>query len=65
MYFEPQYSFAREIMTKAIVMASTMDDIYDVHGTYEELELFTNAIERSAVYMFTSLQLTYSMPSNT
>ncbi|TYI42271.1 hypothetical protein ES332_A01G086900v1 [Gossypium tomentosum] len=45
-YFEPQYSFAREIMTKAIVMASTMDDIYDVHGTYEELELFTNAIER-------------------
>lgn len=52
-------------MTKAMVMASAMDDIYDVHGTYEELELFTNAIERSAVYMFTSLQLTYSMPSNT
>ncbi|KAE8703202.1 (+)-delta-cadinene synthase isozyme A [Hibiscus syriacus] len=45
-YFEPQYSFAREILTKAIVMASTMDDIYDVHGTFEELQLLTNAIER-------------------
>ncbi|GMJ05158.1 terpene synthase 21 [Hibiscus trionum] len=45
-YFEPQYSYAREILTKAIAMASTMDDIYDVHGTFEELRLLTNAIER-------------------
>ncbi|KAL4312656.1 hypothetical protein GQ457_01G005450 [Hibiscus cannabinus] len=45
-YFEPQYSFAREILTKVIVMASTMDDIYDVHGTFEELQLFTDAMER-------------------
>ncbi|KAE8667309.1 (-)-germacrene D synthase [Hibiscus syriacus] len=45
-YFEPQYSFAREILTKAITMASTMDDIYDVHGTFEELQLLTNAIQR-------------------
>ncbi|XVE50475.1 hypothetical protein DITRI_Ditri01bG0165100 [Diplodiscus trichospermus] len=45
-YFEPKYGFAREILTKAIAMASTMDDIYDVYGTFEELQLFTNAIER-------------------
>ncbi|XP_022717948.1 (+)-delta-cadinene synthase isozyme A-like [Durio zibethinus] len=45
-YFEPQYSFARQILTKAIVIESAMDDIYDVHGTFEELELLTNAIER-------------------
>ncbi|XVE50495.1 hypothetical protein DITRI_Ditri01bG0167100 [Diplodiscus trichospermus] len=45
-YFEPQYGLAREILTKTIVMASTMDDIYDVYGTFEELQLFTNAIER-------------------
>ncbi|XP_075671447.1 putative terpene synthase 2 [Castanea sativa] len=45
-YFEPQYSIARKILTKIICMASTIDDIYDAYGTYEELELFTDAIKR-------------------
>nr|POE96371.1 (-)-germacrene d synthase [Quercus suber] len=45
-YFEPQYSLARRILTKTICMASIIDDIYDVYGTHEELELFTNAIKR-------------------
>ncbi|KAK9041662.1 hypothetical protein V6N11_016752 [Hibiscus sabdariffa] len=45
-YFEPQYSFAREILTKVIAMVSTMDDIYDSYGTFEELQLFTDAIQR-------------------
>ncbi|XP_057968279.1 (-)-germacrene D synthase-like [Malania oleifera] len=45
-YFEPQYSLARRILTKVIAMTSFMDDIYDVYGTLEELELLTNAIER-------------------
>ncbi|XP_034927258.1 (-)-germacrene D synthase [Populus alba] len=44
--FEPQYSFARIIMTKVIAMTSVMDDVYDVYGTMEELVLFTDAIER-------------------
>ncbi|KAE8684234.1 Delta-cadinene synthase isozyme A [Hibiscus syriacus] len=46
MYFEPKYSFAREILTKVIAMASIMDDIYDSYGTFEELQLFTDAIQR-------------------
>ncbi|KAJ4830197.1 hypothetical protein Tsubulata_039538 [Turnera subulata] len=45
-YFEPEYDLARRILTKVIAMTSVMDDIYDVYGTPEELELFTEAIER-------------------
>ncbi|KAH1083866.1 hypothetical protein J1N35_023627 [Gossypium stocksii] len=45
-YFEPQYSFAREILAKAIVMLTLMDDIYDAYGTLEELQLLTNAVQR-------------------
>ncbi|KAL9431876.1 hypothetical protein AB3S75_026974 [Citrus x aurantiifolia] len=45
-YFEPQYSFARKLFTKVVYMTSIIDDIYDVYGKIEELELFTSAIER-------------------
>ncbi|KAK2383267.1 (-)-germacrene D synthase [Trifolium repens] len=45
-YFEPQYSVGRRILTKVISLASVIDDIYDVYGTIEELQLFTQAIER-------------------
>ncbi|KAG6689505.1 hypothetical protein I3842_11G178700 [Carya illinoinensis] len=45
-YFEPQYCFARRMLTKVISMTSVIDDIYDVYGTIEELDLFTEVIER-------------------
>ena len=45
-YFEPQYSLARKILTKVISMISILDNIYDAYGTLEELEPFTEAIER-------------------
>ncbi|KAL6314044.1 hypothetical protein AAG906_011779 [Vitis piasezkii] len=45
-YFEPQFFLARRILTKVIAMTSIIDDIYDVYGTLEELELFTEAVER-------------------
>lgn len=45
-YFEPNYSLARRILTKVIAMTSIIDDIYDVYGTPEELKLFTEVIER-------------------
>ncbi|XP_031284205.1 (-)-germacrene D synthase-like [Pistacia vera] len=45
-YFELEYSLARRILTKVIAMASVIDDVYDVYGTIEELELFTEAIEK-------------------
>ncbi|KAG6685681.1 hypothetical protein I3842_12G124100 [Carya illinoinensis] len=45
-YFEPQYAFARRILTKIICMASIIDDAFDVYGIFEELELFTDAVKR-------------------
>ncbi|KAB2615813.1 (-)-germacrene D synthase-like [Pyrus ussuriensis x Pyrus communis] len=45
-YYEPKYSFARMIFGKVIAMLVIIDDIYDVYGTFEELELFTEAVER-------------------
>ncbi|KAL5802601.1 hypothetical protein ACOSQ4_030906 [Xanthoceras sorbifolium] len=45
-FFEPEYILARKIVTKVISIYSVVDDIYDVYGTIEELELFTSAIER-------------------
>ncbi|KAI5333429.1 hypothetical protein L3X38_023560 [Prunus dulcis] len=45
-YFEPQYSAARKILSKAIVLFIAMDDIYDEFGTFEELEILTEAIRR-------------------
>nr|UZT70947.1 terpene synthase 2 [Paeonia delavayi] len=43
-YFEPQYYLARRILTKVIAMTSIFDDIYDVYGTIDELQLFTKAV---------------------
>ncbi|RWR88240.1 terpene synthase 1 [Cinnamomum micranthum f. kanehirae] len=45
-YPDQQYSRARRITTKCISLTSILDDIYDVYGTLEELELYTNVIER-------------------
>ena len=44
--FEPQYSYARRIQTKLLVLITVIDDVYHAYGTLEELELFTEAIER-------------------
>ncbi|MBA0742595.1 hypothetical protein Gogos_015636, partial [Gossypium gossypioides] len=48
-YFEPHYSVARTFMTKVISLTSIVDDTYDAYATYEELEIFTKAIQREHV----------------
>ncbi|CAI9301076.1 unnamed protein product [Lactuca saligna] len=48
-YFEPQYSRARIFLTKVISMATILDDTYDAYGTYEELKIFTEAIQRWSI----------------
>ncbi|TQD91280.1 hypothetical protein C1H46_023124 [Malus baccata] len=45
-YFEPQYSFGRRTLCKVTAITSMIDDFYNAYGTYEELELLTEAIER-------------------
>ncbi|CAH1446930.1 unnamed protein product [Lactuca virosa] len=48
-YFEPQYSRARIFLAKVISMATILDDTYDAYGTYEELKIFTEAIQRWSI----------------
>lgn len=47
---EPQHSLGIEGLTKVNQFISTIDDIYDIFGTIEELELFTHAIDRYCEY---------------
>ena len=49
-FLESQFFMARRILTKVIVMTSVIDDIYDVYGTPEELDVFTEAVERFNSY---------------
>ncbi|RXH68081.1 hypothetical protein DVH24_028228 [Malus domestica] len=44
--FEPQHSHVRKELTKVAALVTTIDDVYDVYGTLDELELFTSAVER-------------------
>ncbi|THU71986.1 hypothetical protein C4D60_Mb04t07340 [Musa balbisiana] len=44
--FEPQFARCSEAQTKANCLITTIDDVYDVYGTMDELELFTDAVDR-------------------
>ncbi|KAK7290801.1 hypothetical protein RIF29_05508 [Crotalaria pallida] len=46
MSHEPENSTARRCTGKLIACLSLVDDAYDAYGTVEELELFTEAIQR-------------------
>ncbi|KAG6577414.1 hypothetical protein SDJN03_24988, partial [Cucurbita argyrosperma subsp. sororia] len=45
-YFEPQFSVGRKMLTKVTAISSILDDIYDAYGTFEELQVLTLAIQR-------------------
>ncbi|KAL4595818.1 hypothetical protein ACB092_12G119200 [Castanea dentata] len=46
MIYQPQFGCQRINLTKLGVLIVTVDDVYDVYGTLDELELFTDAIDR-------------------
>ncbi|MED6208429.1 hypothetical protein PIB30_045002 [Stylosanthes scabra] len=43
---EADIQLFRRTLTKVNCLVTTFDDVYDVYGTLEELELFTEAVER-------------------
>uniref|UniRef100_A0A6N2LEK1 Terpene synthase metal-binding domain-containing protein n=1 Tax=Salix viminalis TaxID=40686 RepID=A0A6N2LEK1_SALVM len=44
--FEPKYSSFRKWLTKVIIMILIIDDVYDVYGSLNELQQFTEAVDR-------------------
>nr|QGN03393.1 linalool/nerolidol synthase [Coleus amboinicus] len=46
-YFEPhEYGYHRRLVAKIVTLVTTIDDVYDVYGTLDELRLFTDIIRR-------------------
>ncbi|XP_071687606.1 (E)-beta-ocimene synthase, chloroplastic-like [Rutidosis leptorrhynchoides] len=46
MIFEPQYHSCRVEIAKVLSLITVIDDIYDVYGTLDELEIFTDVVKR-------------------
>ncbi|RVW26800.1 Isoprene synthase, chloroplastic [Vitis vinifera] len=55
MVFEPEYSNCRKGLTKVAALITTLDDIYDIYGSLDELEQFTDAVERWDINMMNNL----------
>ncbi|XP_077250029.1 alpha-terpineol synthase, chloroplastic-like [Tasmannia lanceolata] len=43
---KPEFGYSREVVTKVNQLITTIDDVYDVYGSIEELELFTDVVDR-------------------
>ncbi|KAH7842026.1 hypothetical protein Vadar_000631 [Vaccinium darrowii] len=44
--FEPKFRDCRKCLTKLAALIATIDDVYDVYGYLDELQLFTAAVDR-------------------
>ena len=44
--FEPQFSKCRIYLTRFVCILTAIDDMYDVYGMLDELELFTRAVNQ-------------------
>nr|AWF79082.1 terpene synthase [Pelargonium graveolens] len=45
-FYEPQFGYDRRMLTQINALITTIDDVYDIYGSLEELKLFTDAVER-------------------
>lgn len=55
---EPQFAICRKEISKFTILMPFLDDIYDIYGTLDELELFTDAIERFVQLIFDVVRFT-------
>ncbi|MED6167484.1 hypothetical protein PIB30_003457 [Stylosanthes scabra] len=62
---EPKYSTFRGVLSKVSQCLTVVDDTYDVYGTIEELELFTQAIQSWDISYITTLPECYKVLFNT
>lgn len=46
MVWGQEFSAYRDMGTKILSVMTTIDDVYDVYGSLEELELFTDYVDR-------------------
>ncbi|XP_027101386.1 alpha-farnesene synthase [Coffea arabica] len=44
--FEPEHGSLRKWLSKVIKLVLIIDDVYDIYGSLEDLECFTNAVDR-------------------
>nr|GEY39867.1 R-linalool synthase QH1, chloroplastic-like [Tanacetum cinerariifolium] len=51
----PEFSLGRRTLTKVNSMITAIDDVYDVYGTLDELEQFTDVISRWEIKMVEDL----------
>ncbi|XP_027335147.1 isoprene synthase, chloroplastic-like [Abrus precatorius] len=51
----PQLSNCRKVVTKMFGLVTIIDDVYDVYGTLDDLQLFTDAVERWDVHVINAL----------
>ena len=49
--FEPQFGNFRRMSTMVNALITAVDDVYDVYGTLDELEIFTDAVERLLLFI--------------
>ncbi|KAK9057659.1 hypothetical protein SSX86_022495 [Deinandra increscens subsp. villosa] len=69
MVFEPQNHYCRASITKAFSLITVIDDIYDVYGSVDELEIFTdvvkrwdtNAVEHMPMYLQVAFEALHNM----
>ncbi|WVZ95133.1 hypothetical protein U9M48_040934 [Paspalum notatum var. saurae] len=45
-FYEPQYSYSRKMLTQLFMIVSILDDLYDSHCTTEEGKIFAAALQR-------------------